>query len=201
KSLRFIEYSDLIVRRNTHESTMLDLRLQKLKRQKTMFIHHYNQDIQQKRLELEQFLKSLEPLDQHDDSGDDEIVDMVPQSRLSRLSRQSTTTFKDNPMSFYSIKLRNASAPVRSYRTSSMPKVSLDIRPNTTVENRRLASAHFLRNKSALSVFKDITLRPPCKNILDMLVLVKNNDMNEKPIYSNNYLRKWSRQNIRRFVS
>jgi hypothetical protein len=74
---------------------------------------------------------------------------------------------------------RNQSAPPNARRTEVDNKSQL--RPNTT-------STPIRRNKRAMSIFKEITLKPQYRTLGNMLLLLDNNDnksyQNQWPIRS-----------------
>jgi len=113
----------------------------------------YDREIYWKRLQLAQIYETL------NDSSDE----------LTRNSRMQT------PVSFYAMKMkRNQSAPPNRQRTDIENKIQL--RPSTTPTPIR-------RTKRAMSVFKEITLKPPYRTLENMLVLLDN----EKQHYKNEW--------------
>ena len=140
-----IELSDHVVRLNRRETTQLDLRLRQLKRQETIIVRSYEREIAWRRLQLAQFYDAL-----NDDSSDS----------FTRNSRAQT------PVSFYAIKMRrNQSAPTNANRPKTANQTFQ--RPNTT-------PAPIRRTKRAMSVFKEITLKPPYRTLGNLLVLLGN---------------------------
>ncbi len=88
-----------------------------------------------------------------DEALNDSIVD------LKRTDRAQT------PLSFYAIKMRrNQSAPPNTKRTEQSQS-----RPSTT-------STPIRRTRRAMSVFKEITLKPPYRTLGNMLLLVGNDN-------------------------
>jgi hypothetical protein len=113
----------------------------------------YDREIYWKRLQLAQIYETL------NDSSDE----------LTRNSRMQT------PVSFYAMRMkRNQSAPPNRQRTDIESKIQL--RPSTTPTPIR-------RTKRAMSVFKEITLKPPYRTLENMLVLLDN----EKQHYKNEW--------------
>ncbi|CAF2574863.1 unnamed protein product [Rotaria sp. Silwood2] len=143
KSLRLIELSDHIIRLNRRENTQLELRLNQLKRQETMIRQRYDREIYWKRLQLDRIYDTF-----HDSS-----IGLTDHFRFQ------------TPISFHADKTqRNQSAPPTSKRTPVENKSQS--RPNTT------PTAAIRRNKRALSAFKEITLKPSCRTLGNLLVLL-----------------------------
>ncbi|CAF1051975.1 unnamed protein product [Rotaria sordida] len=143
KSLRLIELSDHIIRLNRRENTQLELRLNQLKRQETVIRRKHDREIYWKRLQLERIYETL-----HDSP-----------TELTDNFRMQT------PMSFHAVRMqRNQSAPPNIKRTQVENKSQS--RPNTT------PTAAIRRDKRALSAFKEITLKPTCRTLGNLLVLL-----------------------------
>jgi len=154
--------SDYITRLNRRENTQLDLRLRQLKRQETIIQRIYDREIYWKRLQLAQINDDL------NESFDE----------LSINNRAST------PVSFYAIKMRrNQSAPPNIRRSEASNQTQS--RPSTTPTPIR-------RTKRAMSVFKEITIKPPYRTLANLLVLLDNNpeksQKNESPMRSRTML-------------
>ncbi|CAF1319210.1 unnamed protein product [Adineta steineri] len=154
KSIRLIELSDHLIRLNRRENTQLDLRLQQIKRRERIIKAHYDKDIHRRRLQLAQIYKTLD--------------------EPSHLPIENTRI--QTPVSVYAIKMsRNQSAPPNINRKDVENKTNL--RPNTTPSTIRYS-------KRAMSIFKEITLKPPYKTLDNMLLLINN----EKKYYPNDWL-------------
>jgi hypothetical protein len=129
------------------------LRLRQLQRQETIIERQYNREIYWKRLQLAQIYEALNESSDYTAKG----------------NRMQT------PVSFYSIKMRrNQSAPPNSKRTAVENRSQS--RPNTTPTPIR-------RNKRAMSVFKEIKLKPQYRTLGNMLLLIDN----EKKSYQNEW--------------
>lgn len=138
-----IELSDHVTRLNRRESTQLDLRLRQLKRQEKIMKRSYEREIYEKRLQLEQI----------NDTLNESFEDFIRHSR------------EDTLMSIHSIKMRrNQSAPPNIKRTNTFTQ--LPSRPNTT------ATIPFRLTKRAMTVFRDMTLKPTCPSLGNLLVLL-----------------------------
>ena len=138
-----IELSDHIVRLNRREDIQLEVRLHRLRQQQIIIGRNYDRDIYWKRLELA------------------EIFDTLNEFRAERLQRSHTQT----PASMHSVKLRrNQSAPP-SKAASTVNANKTQMRPSTTPSSMRY-------DKRAMSVFKEMTLKPSCPTIGNMLVLL-----------------------------
>jgi hypothetical protein len=120
--------------------------LNQLKRQQTIIERQYDREIYWTRLQLAQIYETL------NESND----------QLTKTNRVQT------PVSFYAVRMRrNQSAPPNIIRADVENKSQL--RPNTTPMGLR-------RNKRAMSVFKEIKLKPACKTIGNMLVLLDDDE-------------------------
>lgn len=159
-----IELSDHVTRLNRRESTQLDLRLRQLRREEKIIQRSYEREMYWKRLQLEQI----------NDTFNESFEEFI------RNTREQT------PISIHAIKMRrNQSAPPVTRRTEIGNQTPS--RPNTT-------ATPFRRTKRAMTIFKDITLKPTCQTLGNLLVLLdhRNQDwpagrsktmMNLKKIY------------------
>ncbi|CAF1439956.1 unnamed protein product [Rotaria sp. Silwood1] len=166
KSLRLIELSDHMIRLNRRENTQLELRLNQLKRQETIIRRRYDREIYWKRLQLDRIYDTL----------NDSPIGLTDNFRIQ------------TPMSFHTVRTqRNQSAPPTSKRTQVENKSQS--RPNTT------ANA-FRRDKRALSAFREITLKPSCRTLGNLLVLL---DSEKKYLKTNDLLEqeRWQKFNNR----
>ncbi|CAF1909974.1 unnamed protein product [Rotaria magnacalcarata] len=142
KSLRLIELSDRIMRVNRRESTQLELRLNQLKQQEKILRRTYDREIYWRRMQLENIYDSL------NDSP----------------SQQENSIRSDTPISIHAIKMqRNQSA------SPSRTRTQIDNGPQSRPST---ASTGIRRNKRALSALRDITLKPSCRTLGNLLILL-----------------------------
>lgn len=143
-----IELSDHVTRLNRRESTQLDLHLRQLRRQEKIIQRRYEREMYWKRLQLEQITETL-------NESFDEFI---------RNTRAQT------PISIHAIKARrNQSAPPNIRRTDTFNQTPS--RPNTT-------ATPFRRTKRAMNIFQDITLKPTCHTLGNLLVLLDHRNPN-----------------------
>ena len=133
-----------MTRLNRRESSQLDLRLRQLKRQEKIMKRTCEREMSEKRLQLEQI----------NDTLNESFEDYVRNTR------------EDTFLSVHSMKMRrNQSAPPNIRRTE-MPR-QIPPRPYTTT------ATPFRLTKRAMTVFREMTVKPSCPSLANLLVLVR----------------------------
>ena len=139
-----IELSDHVTRLNRRESSQLDLRLRQLKRQEQVMKRSYEREMCDRRLQLEQI----------NDTLNETFEDFIRNTR------------EDTLISIHSIKMRrNQSAPPNIKRTDVSNQIPP--RPYTTT------ATPFRLTKRAMTVFREMTVKPSCPSLANLLVLAR----------------------------